>query len=56
VVWVFNGTAYAVLDYQGKLLTPFKYTDVQPFSRGIAAATTQGKVVWLDCFGKEYAE
>ena len=56
VLWVSNGTAYAVLDYGGKLLTPFKYTHVQPFSAGIAAATTNGQVVWLDCFGKEYAE
>jgi hypothetical protein len=56
VLWVANGTTYAVLDYQGKLLTPFKYTNVQPFSGGIATATTNGQVIWLDCFGKEYTE
>ncbi|SFQ82555.1 WG repeat-containing protein [Hymenobacter arizonensis] len=56
VIWVSNGTAYAVLDYQGKLLTAFKYTQVQPFFAGITTATTNGQVVWIDCFGKEYAE
>lgn len=56
VIWVSNGSAYAVLDYQGKLLTPFKYTNVQPFSQGITLATSRGQEVWLDCFGKEYAQ
>ncbi|SDY81037.1 WG repeat-containing protein [Hymenobacter psychrophilus] len=56
VLWVSNGTSYAVLDYQGKLLTPFKYTNVQPFSQGITTATTGGQEVWLDCFGKEYTQ
>lgn len=56
VIWVSNGSAYAVLDYQGKLLTPFKYTNVQPFSQGITLATSGGQEVWLDCFGKEYAQ